>query len=156
MWCVRANKRTGSPINHYGAGRSFFRRESGHVFHDEMRRRLISRLPPGLRFTLSPHQQSLEPKKGLSKDDPNAQQTRSHRTFIAGPPAPPRHCTPRISDGDRANQRTTREFLQTLIKEPGMDQFCTRVMGYSWYSNLPKTEKFGHIILVNGNGREGL
>lgn len=37
-----------------------------------------------------------------------------------------------------------------------MDQFYTRVMGYSWYSNLPKNEKFDHIILVSGNGRHGL
>jgi hypothetical protein len=37
-----------------------------------------------------------------------------------------------------------------------MDHIRTRVMAYSWYSNLPKTEKFGDIILVSGNGRHGV
>ena len=47
--------------------------------------------------------------------------------------------------------------LQTLVeKHPGMDHLRTRVMAYSWYSNLPKTEKFGDIILVSGNGRHGV
>jgi hypothetical protein len=95
----------------------------------------------------SPQSGSLPPQTASSKH--------ARPTSIAGDPAPcdylssfsfTPHPLPTSGAGEQQHraQTTTPAAPQ---KERGMDFVCTRIMAFSWYSNLLKTEKLGDIII---------